>query len=450
MTGEQYPPHANRPQWPDVDMVLGYPSIYDDGATLTAYGLRAINLSPDTDWDLVEIRFDNEADWRQLGPGAVLRPEKGEARTVQFRPAFQPMATRLYDATAKRNTRDPLSLPNTPPAGSPAIGAVIGGWAVNLDGGDGANYGKITNASGAGLRFKWTGVTWVRQADVGSGYNADCQINGYNAPIAVSNRPADWSPDGRWSFADYIAAGLLPYFTNTATKVMAGFLSYSDPVLTAGYLSTSLKVSAAAFDNHGIQYVDGFPQILPTSSSSETTFASRIRSDGSIPWGPLSTFWQGSLGVELWIDEDPPVGFRPTLAPARVLYLPCFQVPTVVASPAGTPATQPYALQPLLTVPAINVERVQWTIKTLTGTVAPGGVYYFGIGSPLPNGGISFPAGVQTEHSTNVVADGMSGAAFLDRNAHPFAQLLGGVVGGPGGWGALDFSTLTLIRRVTQ
>ncbi len=432
-------------------MVQGYPSQYDDGATLTAYGLRAINLAPDTDWDLVECRFDNEAEWRTLGPGAVLRPEKGEARTVQFRPAIPPLATRLYDATYKRNTRDPLTLPNTPPyARFATVGGAIGNWAINLDGGSG-NYTKIVNVAGGGMYYKWSGSTWVRKADLGNNGVLAVTLNGQQAPLTVTDRPADFSPDGKWSFADYLAAGQMPYYVLDSTKVMAGYLGFATTYGGMGaYLQASLQVSAAPYDNHGIQYVDGFPQIIPTSGGG-TLFYSRMRADGNYQaWGALSTFWQGSLGVELWIEEDPPIGFRPSLAPARVMTLPCFQVPTVSASPAGWPSTQPYALQPMITVPAINVERAQWTIKTLTGAVAPGGVYYAGIGSPLPGEGINVAAGLQTDHSTNSIADGLGGAAFIDKNTHPFVQLLAGVVGGPGGWGAMDFTTLTLIRRVTS
>lgn len=408
------------PQWPDVDRVTSSagvisPGTYDDGQFLTmAPGLRALALAPDTDHDLIYIQFRGESDWKLLAPGVVLFPEAGVTDRFKVKPAMQMPSTRLYDARQKRADKSAAPLPTTPPYGiaAPTGLAVANNWTVVNPTVDGVNGNKlINNTAVARVVYKWTGTGWKFFENVASnGFATVAGADGAIGPLANTNRASDFSPDGIWSFADYMEAG----------QILKSALVGPPATSAAGVA----YVSAASFDNHG----NAGDPTNPTTKLFNTTFTS-----SAPPWGPLSSLWLAKLSVEMFIDECPPPGYRPCVAPARVITLPQF------TAPAGVNLT------PLLTVPAVNVERAQWSVITDS---TQGANVSIALGSPLPSEGIDAPAQTQTVANNLGAVAGVGGAAFRGESDHDLVQLLAGVPNGQATAGViLAGSRLVLVRR---
>jgi hypothetical protein len=431
------------PVWPDVDRKFdgsGTPiplaGLYDDGQYVQqSPGLQAIALAPSTDWDQVLIKFAGESEWRMLGPGIVLRPEAGTVDSYRVKPAIPCPSTRLYDASILRTDKSQATLPpyypprrvqrvpigdTVSPFVPAAVGASPNSWALDLTG-DGNNH-HFKNLQGGSWQVykltKWGG--WAPFETVTSGgFTTAATDNGAAGPLASSNRAADFSPDGVWSFADYMAAGFVPFCTVDMNHVSG----YAD--------ASACIISSAPVDNHGNA---GDP-----TNGSAIPYAAQL-TIGGMPWGPLSNRFAAALSLELFLGECPPASYRPLLPPQRMITLPAL----VLAAAGSIPSNAPDGTYtPILTFPTINVERVQWTVESDGSTT---GSPTITLGMASARDAIDGQPAAQTIQPSPglVITRGQGGSVFIDDAACPFVQLLGY---GDGTTALLAGSQVVITRR---
>jgi len=391
----------NLPVWPDIDRpASGAPGVYSDTVLHQIGDLRGVALAADTDWDQVLARFSNERDWRLLTPGMILTPQPPAAATgLEVAPAVRTPSTRLYDAAALRGLRNTTPQPLT-------------AWGYNPVGSEMFNDSFVNISSVAQPIWRWTATGWVQQANVAAGTSASGVYGrGNTGPLAASNRASDWSPDGIFSFADYMELTVMP-------------LGPMGNQIGGGVNTGVAYVSAAPVDAHGHA---GDPT-NPTAIKYSTAIANGL-------WASIDQRWYGKLAIECWQGECPPQGYRPPLAPERVITLGAITVPPNPAAGAG-PQTA------VLTVPALNIDEVQFTFR-----VGAGASVYVAIGSPLADEGIDTAARILTTGYDTAYAANGGGGVLRGENVHDFIQI---VVGSPQGGAAgslLAGSQLILRRR---
>jgi hypothetical protein len=315
-----------------------------------------------------------------------------ESRFFRVEPAVLPPATRLYNA---RGLDVANGLPVLPAGQS---------WQVQND-------QSIKNIGAAAVAtFRWTGGGWVPSDTIAPG----AQLTAGDAATLVttdgsdlgppSNRPADFSPDGVNSFADYIASRVVRRFNGSAVN---------DGVLIA---------SAFTLDSNGDP---GDP-----NDASAVLYHSPFRE-------PMSPLFFGRLQLEVFTDEDPPAAYVPRLVPFRVIHL--------AAKALAQAANALVPDQAVLTVPALNVESAQLLVGSSNGTVIAC------LGNPLPElEGIGQACAVRTQGDGTEppasAAVGTVDAALMEDNNGDFIQV---IAGGAGNVATLaSGSKLVLKRRV--
>jgi hypothetical protein len=385
--------------WPDKDLRLdaGGNRLEGTGTILSIvrerFGkLRAVALAYDTDWDFLRLRTGSAAEARLLGPGGVLRFDEPDIDRLLVEPAFGVPSTRLYNAStlAKYQGQKPDHAP---------------GWTVVAAN---KHFRNDTGAAQNVYRWDWTLGGWNLAKNVAAG----AEIGGVQ-PITDERlttvefvRPADWSPDGEWSFADYMEAGLIVDDAGASQRNVA-------------------YISLSAFDSRG----------QPGSSGLATTVKYAI---GSNQFADLVPKFYGKLSLEIWTDDDcPPASYRPRLAPVRYVSL------AAIAHAGGAAAPD----TAIVTVPAANVERAQWI-----GRNAGAGNVFAQLVQPRAEDWIDQVTGVAdvdpaSGNTFATLASGADGAAYLSQPAGPYVKL---AIGADGGGATIAArSVLSLVRRET-
>lgn len=161
--------------------------------------------------------------------------------------------------------------------------------------------------------------------------------------------------------------------------------------------------------------------------------------DATATAGDLNPLFYGTLRLDVWTEGScPHPDYVPRLAPMRTITL-----AAIALANTGAPPTVP-----VVTVPAINVQRAQWLGQNSAS--GGGAIVYAALVQARAEAWIDQAEGAaDTDPQTGLtyVAIGVSsaGAAFLDEPTAPFAKLLLGanaVVTVPKG------SVLSLYRRV--
>lgn len=338
-----------RPVFPDLDTAG---KSRNDSRTVRG---RCLALAPETDWDHL-IAYVNGAENEpvHLTPGVLYTHFELIQQVRVALPCLAP-ATRLYAARGEDVAG------RIPPA-------LAHQWYVNTD----AGYAiKLSAANPAPVVwYAWDGAGWVAQAPLAPGAST-----GYFGTNAAVNRAADASPDGVYSFADYLAAG----------AIRGGPID--------GPYNQPLYVSRFALDGNG----NAGDPTNPTTKLYVSAFG-----------GSISPLWYGCAALEVWDSE--PCGYRPRLPAERIVELGPTAVP---ASPTpGTPNT------PLLTVPALNVDRAQLTFAA-DPTAAAG--LWAALGSPLAGMPLSSLAWVTS--TPDQAPAGQDAAVAVLENVHGLVQV---------------------------
>jgi hypothetical protein len=391
-----------QPVWPDIDTRGVYAS-----SQRRLPGLLGVALAADTDWDQCQVKFASEQEWRLLAPGMILTPQSGRpVDGIEVQPAVLTPATRLYDGSAVRSLNQPTPKPQT-------------AWAFNPPGSEAFLRQFVNISTTARPIWKWDGASWIAQASVAPGAPAPVvKGNGAAGPIASTDRASDYSPDGIFSFADYLEYTVMPL-------AFGGDQSYG-PIC---WPDTAI-VSAAPYDSHGNA---GDP-----TNNSSITYTSRLAGSSSPtkPWAGVDPRWYGRLALECWQDECPPPAYRPTLAPERVLSLGKLLVPPNGPTDGTNPATA------ILTVPSLNCDEIQWTFRT-----GPEGKVYVALASPLPSEGITAVGTVLTSIATINASSG--GALLRGENVHSYIQLVAGAPFADGITATIAAGSQLVLRRRT-
>lgn len=387
--------------WPDkdLDFTVGGARLESSGTLITLQkerfgSIRGIALAYDTDWDFVRIRNGSSGDAQLLGPRRVLHYAPGEFDgQLKVESAFAVPSTRLYNAQllAKYQGQKPDAAP-------------AGRWVIQ------AADQFFKTLDGSLPLYYWSQGAW-RQRPVGNdgpditapGAVEDSGMKA-NANDNVITRPADVSPDGVWSFADYMEAG---------------FVIYDSGATAAGVA----YISGTALDSRG----------QPGSNGLATTITYAL---GSNRFSDMPSLFYGKLSLELWTDEDcPPHGYLPRLAPVRYVSL------AAIAHAGGAAAPD----TPIVTVPAANVERAQWLGRN-TGA----GNVFAQLVQPRAEDWIDQVNGVADIDPASgnpfaTIANAADGAVYLEEPAGPYVKL---VIGADGGGATVAArSVLSLVRR---
>lgn len=362
--------------WPDLD-VNG--NLADAGIQ-QLQGARAIALAYDTDWDLVRVYLAGVVAPVLLGPGRILELPGGQ-RVQRIEPVTACPSTRLYDASQTRNGVGPSK-------------ATAQKWQVVGD----VNIQNVT--AGPLTIYKWQNPGWDAGTAIAAGANAPCFV-AQNA----ANRPADYSPDKLWSFADYLEAQLL---------VSGAGLTYNGQAF----------VSQLLMDMHGNI---GDPT-LPT-----TLLYGRYWAAGQLSQGALSPLFYGRLAIDVFDDDCYPRDAG-RLAPARMMTLAAI----AVAHGAAAPDTA------ILTVPIINAEGVEVLLKN-TGA----NNLFAQLVSPHADDLITSAAGVPYTDATSglafaTVPAGAELSLVMATPRHPFVKL---VVGADVGGTTIGADSLITVKR---
>lgn len=348
--------------------------------------IKAIALAAATDWDLVRVKLAVAGE-ELLGPGRLLViPDNDSISNIE--PVLPVLPTRLYDATAQRKGDVPQ---------------LDARWSIDVSGG---GVDHIRNVTAGTLNvWKWDGGAWVAFATVAAGGVVLAAVTGNPVNIngnALHERATDYSPDGVWSFADYAAKGAILFSDGSN----ASGLSY---------------VTSFAFGNLG--------------TAGDTTDPTTVRY--GFRWGALTSQFFGRLAVDVF-DGDC-VDWAPRLPPQRTLVLPALNI---AESGGGT-----FATQAIVTVPAFNVDGVEFLFRNPTGS---GVDIYVALVEPSPASGYNSTSGVTiaaTPPTYATVPDGEDGCFRVDAVRHPMLKILMGASGAvtiPAG------AMLTLTRRLDR
>ena len=404
----------NKPVFPDIDRkrdgagnILNGAGEYYDLYSIKYAGIRAVCLAPETDWDLLLVRFSREKTPRLLGPGQILFPLDGTTDELFVFPPMLCPSTRLYDATALRQR------------GS-APGSFPFAWVIAQPGsGDVPPYSFYNPTAGGLPWYLWTpapsgtGGYWALQANTAAGASIShpptILLNGAVGPAGGTNRASDASPDGVRSFAEYAEAGLIPWRDGASIAARP----------TAGLAF----VSAAPTDSRGNAGDPTNPTTILFSAYSGKTFAD-----------PTSK-WYGAAAVEVFVDECPPAGWRPRLPSTRT-----YAFDTIAVAANGVANQLPSAA--FITVPGLNVRRAAFKMFN-----AGGQNIFAALGYPAPSDEVDAVASVLEQAS--VIGAGAGGDATGQDLAEPFIQIAIGSTNGGGGSTIRKGSMLTLVREHT-
>jgi hypothetical protein len=383
--------------WPDKDLRLDNTGarIPGSGTLLQTnserYGrINFVALAYDTDWDLVRIRPEGAGEALVLGPKRLLDLRDFKATTFEVQPHLAVPSTRMYNAVALRKYQR-----QSPPA------PIAWTWVESDETG-----GQWRNDTGADVDvLRWDGVThaWVFEETVAAGDVLSRGVAGLDNHGVADSRAADYSPDGGdWSFADYAEAGMV---LNDAQQSIAG----------------RAYISVADVDWRG----------NPGSNGAATTAKYAIFASTFADMSPL---FYGRMRLEIWTDGDcPPAGYVPRLAPVRYVTLARQQLR---GHQGG--ATEPYL--GVLTVPAINVERAQYTFLVESG----GDNAFVQLVEARADNWIDDSDGIADDDFLTVTA-GDAGAAFLEEPTAAYIKIAAGT---PGAASYIaDRSLLAMVRR---
>ena len=306
---------------------------------------------------------------------------------ASFEPLIPIQATRLYNSQLQRTGAKPGALTN---------------WVVTTDG----NFNIKTTATGGEL-YGWTGSAWNDSGPIGANTIpfVPPSINLALNTSELSGRATDYSPDGVWSFADYAENGGLLFDDGTSAKGYAYVGSY-----LVGNLGTPGDLSAFSSIKFGFR------------------------------WGNLTPLFYGRLAIDTW-DGDC-VDYPPRLPSQRQLVLPPI-------SYAGSGQNIP--TQVTLTVPAFNVQSIEWLVRN-NGGGGGGGAHddlYAQLVSPAAIDAFTTTDGVTTSDGTTTfgtIPAGQDGSIVLTDVRHPLVKLVIGSFGAVN----LSASVLTLTRRFTH
>jgi hypothetical protein len=380
-SGSPYSALGQRRSWPDIDSAGAFAAF----PAAQFAEVKALALAAATDWDLIVVKTAG-GNQEIVGPGRLLVLDAGDA-IVDIQPITNWPSTRSYNAALQRSGLLPQPRAD---------------WFVKASD---ASY-NIMSASGPGVPlYNWNGTAWVSVGPTGSNppFVPPSVTLDLNNTILLA-RATDYSPDGVWSFADYVENGAIVSDNGASIKG----LSY---------------VASTAVGNLGT------PGDL--SAFSTTHFGFR--------WGQLSPLFFGALAVDVFNDSC--VDWAPRLPSQRQL-----SFPPIAVGPIGAPGVN----QVILSVPCFNVDSVEWVLHNAGGTGAGSHSIYATIAEqtldiPLTTvGGIPLTDGT-TFYNTIVAND--YGAILAAGIRQPMVKLLAGADGGAN---IVAGSTLTLTRRFTH
>ena len=340
----------NRPVFPDLDIK----GVFRNN-TLSIVG-KSFCLSPLTDWDFLSIYIDGDPEPVYLRPGMLYNHNKTFASLRCELPMPAP-ATRLTNARGE-------DFPLGPPPNWRLVNRVII---------DGAIDDYITAEVGS-IYYTWDGAKWNQQVvpNVANYYLTTAEYAG-----TVSVRPADASPDGVWSFADYLASG--------AMHLVNPYGGLGDVTVDLGAYTGNLFVSKYANDSNGNPGDATNPTVIPYISSFNV---------------PVSPYWCGVAAIEVF--DSCPCDYRPILPATR-------QVKIIGVAPPQSPApgTPDFSV---VTVPSYNIDRAQFTFKC--DPAAPAALWA-SLGTPLPGDLLSAVADVDSTPAMAAIG-GTSAVAILE------------------------------------